>query len=249
MFAYTADASMTANGETDRFLVGGTEEIFNDSIGPSMYCYLNSPMFVNGGDVNTTPYFIAEIRDNDGINASGAGVGHDMQLAIDNDASRTYNLNDSFQYDFGTYTSGTVHFSIPELTEGRHTLRFRAWDILNNPSVTTLSFNVVRGLDPNYLDVYVTKNPVREVTSFIVSHDRVGSPADVDIEIFDMSGRLLHRISDSSASDTATSRIDWDGSVAGGVRLATGVYLYRARIASDGGSKTTKAKKIVVLSD
>lgn len=249
MFAYTADASMTANGETDRFLVGGTEEIFNDSIGPSMYCYLNSPMFVNGGDVNTTPYFIAEIRDNDGINASCAGVGHDMQLAIDNDAARTYNLNDCFQYDFGTYTSGTVHFSIPELTEGRHTLRFRAWDILNNPSVTTLSFNVVRGLDPNYLDVYVTKNPVREVTSFIVSHDRVGSPADVDIEIFDMSGRLLHRISDSSASDTATSRIDWDGSVAGGVRLATGVYLYRARIASDGGSKTTKAKKIVVLSD
>ncbi|MCM1078976.1 MAG: type IX secretion system sortase PorU [Bacteroidales bacterium] len=249
MFAYNGDASIVANGESDRFLIGGTEEVFNDSIGPSLYCYLNSPMFVNGGDVNSTPYFVGEIRDNDGINASGAGIGHDMQLTIDSDASRTYNLNDYFQYDFGKYTSGAVHFSIPELTEGHHTLRFRAWDILNNPSTTTLSFNVVKGLAPDYLDVYATKNPVREVTSFIVSHDRAGSPVEIDIEIFDMSGRLLHRISEISGSDTATSRIDWDGSISGGCRLATGVYLYRARLANDGGYKTTKAKKIVVLSD
>lgn len=249
MFAYNGDASITANGESDRFLVGGTEEIFNDSIGPSMYCYLNSPMFVNGGNVNSTPYFVGEIMDRDGINASGAGIGHDMQLTIDNDASRTYNLNDYFQYDFGTYTSGTVHFSIPELSEGHHTLRFRAWDILNNPSSTTLSFNVVRGLDPDYLNVHATKNPVRETTTFIISHDRIGSPVDIDIEIFDMSGRLLHRISDVSGTETSTSSIDWDGCIGEGCRLATGVYLYRARLANDGGSKTTKAKKIVVLSD
>lgn len=249
MFAYNSDASKVANGETDRFLVGGTEEVFNDSIGPSLYCYLNSPMFVNGGNVNSTPYFVAEIRDNNGINASGAGIGHDMQLTIDNDAAMTYNLNDCFQYDFGTYTSGAVHFSIPELSEGRHTLRFRAWDILNNPSTTTLSFNVVRGLDPNYLNVTATKNPVRELTTFIVSHDRAGSPVDIDIEIFDMSGRLLHRISETAGSDIAASRLDWDGSTSDGSRLATGVYLYRARLSCDGASRTTKAKKIVILDD
>ena len=30
-------------------------------IGPSIYCYLNSPSFVNGGNVNTTPYFVAQV--------------------------------------------------------------------------------------------------------------------------------------------------------------------------------------------
>ena len=146
LFAYNADGSETAHGESEHFTVGGSEEIFNDSIGPSVYCYLNTPQFVNGGDVNSTPFFVAEIRDSDGINASGAGIGHDMMLFIDNDVDRQYSLNDNFQYDFGSYTSGSTYYSIPELTPGRHQLRFRVWDIMNNPTTTTLQFNVVSGL-------------------------------------------------------------------------------------------------------
>ena len=52
-----------------------------------------------------------------GINAAGNGVGHDMQLIIDGDMMRTYNLNDNFRFDFGSYTKGSTYFSIPELSE------------------------------------------------------------------------------------------------------------------------------------
>lgn len=246
LFAYTEDASVTANGETDRFIVGGSEVVSNDSIGPSVFCYLNSPSFTNGGNVNATPFFVAEIRDKDGINASGSGIGHDMQLVIDNDASQTYNLNEHFQFDFGSYTSGSTFLSMPRLSEGRHTLRFRAWDILNNPSTVTLSFNVVDGQTPTIADVNVTRNPAKTSTMFIVTHDRPGSDLDISVEIFDASGRLMHVLSQTATPETNTSAINWDLTNGNGARLQAGVYLYRINISGPNTSSASKAKKLII---
>lgn len=150
LYAVSNDRSAIANGYSEDFKINGSDSIANDSIGPSIYCYLNSPSFVNGGDVNSTPYFVANITDRNGINASGTGIGHDMQLIIDGDMSKTYNLNSNFAFDFGSYTSGTTFYSIPELEPGHHQLLFRAWDILNNPNTATLDFNVVKGLGRAY---------------------------------------------------------------------------------------------------
>ena len=95
--------------------------------------------------MNATPYFVAELYDDSGINASGSSVGHDLELVIDGELSKTYNLNSYFAYDFGDYRSGQVSFSIPELSEGKHKLLFRAWDVLNNSSTSELAFEVVKG--------------------------------------------------------------------------------------------------------
>lgn len=95
---------------------------------------------MDGGTVNPTPYFIAEINDPNGINTTGNGIGHDLQLVIDGELTRTYNLNDYFQYDFGSHTTGTLGFSIPELSEGQHRLQFRAWDLMNNSTLKELQF-------------------------------------------------------------------------------------------------------------
>lgn len=249
MFAYTDDAIVTAHGETDRFIIGGSQELANDSIGPSIYCYLNSPSFVNGGEVNATPYFVAEITDKDGINASGAGIGHDLQLVIDNQMGMTYNLNENFQFDFGTYTSGSTFFSIPTLSEGPHTLRFRAWDILNNPSTTTLSFTVAAAQKPTLVDVNVTKNPAKTSTTFIATHDRPGSEVIMKVEIFDMSGRLLHVISQASTGNSGTTSMNWNLTTDSGNRLQTGVYLYRVSISGSGSAITSKAKKLVIINN
>lgn len=246
LFAHNADGSKTANGETSDFIIGGSEEVFNDSIGPSLYCYLNSKAFVNGGTVNTTPYFVAEITDKDGINASGSGIGHDMTLVIDNDASKTFKLNSNFQFDFGTYTSGSTFYQLPPLNEGMHTLTFRAWDILNNQSTTQLTFNVSKSVDPELFNISVTNNPARTDTRFIVLHDRPGSVVDTDIEIFDMSGRLLHIISQTVTPSSTTITIPWNLTVSNGNRLQTGVYLYRVRITTDDSSKVSKAKKLII---
>ena len=81
--------TLMAQGHEEGFTIDGSEIVYNDSIGPSIYAYLNSPSFVNGGEVNSTPYFFAQITDKDGINASGNGIGHDMQLTIDGKLTQT----------------------------------------------------------------------------------------------------------------------------------------------------------------
>jgi hypothetical protein len=242
-----SDKKLLANGYNSTFLVGGTETVRNDSIGPSIYCYLNTPDFVNGGKVNTTPYFVAQLNDKDGLNTSGAGIGHDLELIIDNDASRTYVLNDNFTFDFGSYVSGSTFYHIPELAEGRHTLKFRAWDAMNNPSTAELQFNVVRGLEPTVSDISVSQNPARTATTFIVNHDRSGSNIDVELEVYDMSGRLLWTHASSGMAATSTYTYDWNLCTNAGAPLQTGVYLYRARVGSDGGSNTSKARRLVVI--
>lgn len=245
-FAINDDHTLTAHGYTDKFIVGGSDIAQNDSVGPSIYCYLNSPSFSNGDRVNSTPYFVAEVKDKDGINASGAGIGHDMQLIIDGKMEMTYSLNENFQYDFGSYTSGSTYYNIPQLEEGPHKLQFRAWDILNNYSTAELTFNVVTGQKPSF-SIGCTNNPARESTTFIISHDRSGAELGVIIDVFDVSGRLLWRHKESGVSDTGTYTVPWDLTIDGGSRLQTGVYLYRVHLTSEGATRISKAKKLIVV--
>ena len=247
LHAISTDRKTSANGWCDRFVANGSDINDNDSIGPSIYCYLNSPSFANGDRVNPTPYFVARITDQNGINAAGSGIGHDLQLIIDGDMQHTYNLNENFSYDFGSYTSGTTFYALPELAPGQHRLLFRAWDVYNNPSTTELTFTVVKGLKPNLFSISCTNNPAHTSTTFIVNHDRMGSNVNVAIDVFDMSGRHLWTHSENGVSESSAYTVNWNLTLDNGAALQTGVYLYRVRIGSDGSSMTSKAKKLVVV--
>ena len=249
LYAVDSGTLDMANGYNSDFTVGGTYSTSNDSIGPSIYCYLNSSSFTDGGNVNSTPYFYATITDNDGINTTGAGIGHDMTLVIDGSSAMTYNLNDNFTFDFGSYTSGSTYYNIPELDAGEHSLKFRAWDILNNSSTVELSFNVVKGLTPTLFSVGVSTNPASSTTTFIINHDRTGSDMDIEIDVFDTSGRILWRHEETGVSTSSAYTIEWDLTTETGYPLQTGVYLYRVYISSDGSDKASKTKKLIVINN
>ena len=249
VFGADGGGNSTVSGSTESLVFNGSAIQKNDSLGPTIYCYLNSTAFVNGGTVNTTPYFMAEISDEDGINAAGSGVGHDLKLVIDGDMNKTYALNDYFTFDFGSYTSGTVGYSIPALDEGQHKLQFRAWDILNNSSVAELTFNVSKDASPAMLDVESLANPATTNTTFRIIHDRAGSEVSVTMEVYDMAGRQLWRNTESTTPSSNTVTMNWDLCTSLGGRIGTGVYLYRARIDCDGASKLSSTKKLIVLSN
>ena len=249
LYAVNNDKTETAHGANDGFVLNGSEISKNDSIGPSIYCYLNSKSFVNGGNVNATPYFGAELYDDNGINASGSSVGHDLELVIDGELSKTYNLNDYFSFDFGDYRSGTVGFSIPELSVGPHKLLFRAWDILNNSSTSELTFNVVKDAGEGSFNVICTKNPATTTTSFIINHDRSNTEVDVVVDIFDMSGRQLWKRVQTGIPTDGVVVIDWDLRIGGGSRLRTGVYIYRIQLSGNGGTSASCANKLIILSN
>ena len=249
LFANSADGKSQINGVNGGVAFNGTGNLPLDSIGPSVFCFLNTPSFVNGDKVNPTPFFMAEIYDESGINATGTGIGHDMTLVIDASPAMTYNINDSFSFDYGSYQSGKVGFSIPTLASGEHRLQFRSWDVLNNSSVAELLFLVDDKSSPNVYDISATDNPVRNSTTFIVTHDRAGAQLDVEIEIFDISGRKVATAKTNETASGNTTLVKWNACSVGGSAVNTGVYLYRARITTAEGIFTSKAKKLIVLSN
>ncbi len=245
-FAMSDDHATLAHGYTDAIILGDANVQKTDTVGPKIFCYLNSPEFTDGDNVNTSPYFVARLSDDSGINATGNGVGHNLELVVDGEANKTFDLNDNFAYDFGSHTSGSTYYTLPTLEPGNHTLLFRAWDTMNNSSTARLRFNVVKSLKPTIYSVDVTKNPASASTTFIVSHSLAGCPVDVTIDVFDMSGRQLWTYRESG-TQVGSYSVDWDLTTNSGQRLQTGVYLYRIRLASDGSQMATKAKKLIVI--
>ncbi len=245
-FYACASDQREAGGAFNRFKVGGTADDLPESTdGPQMMLYLNTPDFAWGGKVNETPYFVAELQDANGINTVGNGIGHDLSLTID--GKTAYNLNDYYTPQAGDYTKGKVGFSLPTLSEGKHTLSFRAWNIMNNSTTKTLEFEVVKGLRPDLFSVSCTNSPARESTTFILSHNRPDSELDVRIAVCDFSGRELWVHTERGISSGNYYYVDWNLSSNGGQRLMPGVYLYRASIVSGGSKESTKTEKIVIL--
>lgn len=245
-YANTNDRHTEANGYSHDFLIGGTEPDIDNAEGPHIMAYLGDDTFTDGQTVGATPYFIAEITDENGISAAGNGLGHDLELIIDGNPATTYTLNDYFTGEFGDYTRGHVAFSIPALSAGEHTLVFRAWDLLNNPNSVTLHFVVDPGLPLSIVQLAATKNPASSQTQFLLTYDRPGSVCEFTVEVFDFSGRLLWSHTESGSNDTGFYAIPWNLTTGSGFPLGSGIYLYRARVTCDESSEATAAQKLII---
>ena len=248
LYAVSEGYDREAKGAFEGFLLGGTaDELANDSLGPQVKLYLNSPDFITGDCVNETPRLFVSLEDPDGINTVGNGIGHDLVAIIDGKASMTYTLNDYYTSELGDYTRGTVSYLLPELEEGIHSLLFRAWDMMNNATTVTVDFEVVKGLRPRILDVMTTHSPAREHTTFVLTHDRPETEVTVKIEVYDFSGRILWNHSEQVATPDNSYSVGWNLCAASGQPLGTGVYLYRATVTSASGTSTSRVRKLTIL--
>lgn len=248
MYAVDETRVREAKGKYEDFILGGTADgLVNDSLGPKVQLYLNSPDFITGSQVNETPRLMVMLEDADGINTVGNGIGHDLLAIIDGKASLTYNLNNYYTSELGDYTRGTVSYVLPALEEGMHTLMFRAWDMMNNATTVTVDFEVVRGLRPRILDVTTTHSPARERTTFILTHDRPETEVTVSIEVFDFSGRTLWRHAEQAVTPDNSYAVEWGLCTSSGQSLSSGVYLYRVTVTSTSGKSTSKAHKLTIL--
>lgn len=245
-YAVGSDHRTEARGYSTDFLLGGTEPGLVYGSGPDILAYLNDEGFENGFTVNASPYFIAQLHDTDGINNSGNGLGHDLELVIDDDPTLTYNLNDYYVNAFGDFTRGHLAYSIPTLSEGTHTLRFRAWDMLNNPSAVTLNFEVDRSLKPSIVKLTTSMNPARTYTQFLLNYNRPGSTCQFTIDVFDFMGRLLWSHTEKGSNDSGFYAIPWDLTTGGGASLNSGIYLYRARVSCDDSEEATETQKLII---
>lgn len=243
-YAYdTTNSADEAQGYYENFIVGGSNtDIEYETEGPDMNLYLNNANFVSGGKVNETPLFYAILSDQNGINRVGSGIGHDIVLTIDEDPDQTYIMNDYFESDANTYTSGSIKYRLPSMDAGKHTLTFRAWDLLNNSTTKSLDFEVVEGLSPEIFAISNYPNPVKASTRIVVDYDRPETILDTKVEIFDISGRRMWYFDQSNADD-----IVWNLSTLDGKKAKTGIYLYRVTISLGDDKVYSKMNKMIIL--
>lgn len=247
LYARSGDGH-TANGHFNDFLVGGTASSEqSDTTGPKITLYLNYPEFPYWGQVNTTPCFIAELEDESGINFSGTGVGHDLILQIDNDTRYSYVLNGYYTASEGDYRRGRVVYQIPQLPIGKHTLAFRAWDIMNNSSMDRLGFEVAEGVSPKVRSVSLTENPARSRTSFVINHDRPGSLATAMVEVIDANRRVLWNTLVNDNARSGVCIIDWNVCSSSGQPLNPGMYIYKVTLVDTDGASLQECGKLVVI--
>ena len=231
-----------AQGYFENFIVGGTNlNVTNDNAGPQMQLYLNSESFVSGDQVNESPVFIAKLMDGNGINRVGSGIGHDLMLTIDNDPRQSYVLNDYFQSEQDSYSSGVVRYKLDNLENGKHTLTFRAWDLMNNSNTQSVDFEVMKGLTPNIFKVYNYPNPVKTNTRIIVNHDRPETVLNTRVDIFDLSGRRIWTFEQSNADI-----INWNLLGSDGRKVSSGIYLYRVSIKTKDSETYSKTNKMFI---
>lgn len=245
-YAVNNAKSMEAHGTFENFVLNGTSDaIGQDTIGPKISLYFDSPDFKDGGHISQIALFNASVSDESGINSTGNGVGHDLELCIDGKESTTYNLNSYFTYNFGSYTSGTISYQLSDLEEGNHSLTFRAWDLQNNSTTVGFNFVVEKATKPS-LKVYTDKNPARTSVNFSLSSSGYAGDVSATIEIYDVFGRKIWTKS-GSVTSPGMSSITWDLTTSGGVPVSKGLYFYRATSTSGGGKSESATKKIIVV--
>lgn len=246
---YAENGTFDAIGSDTRVYVGGVDPNgINDDIGPDMDIYLNDENFVNGGITDETPQLIVKIFDENGINAVGNGIGHDLTAILDGKTSEPFVLNDYFTSDLDSYQSGEIKYNFTTIEPGTHTLTVKIWDVNNNSSEKTIEFEVREKEELSLEHVLNYPNPFTTSTEFFFEHNQCCTSLDAQIQILTVSGKLVKTINQPVQTVGYRSEgIHWNGRDDFGDQLAKGVYIYRLLVRTPDGEQAEKLEKLVIL--
>lgn len=230
------DDGRDALGAADDVLVGGfADSDLDDDEGPVISAWVDYPRDADGNVVGDTPYLYAEISDEQGVNTSGQGVGHDISLVIDDDRFNALSLNDYFSYAVGSHTSGTLAYPLSIASGSRVTLTLKAWDNLNNSSAVTIETDLTGSA---YAEVGVVRSD--ESLGLTISTNAPAGEARVTALVYSFDGRLMASGSSNELIRNGECRMTLQsGSLPGGV------YVLRCQVRT-AEKKMTVSKKIFI---
>ncbi len=215
---------------------------------PKVQLYMNDNTFVNGGITNQSPYFLALLEDEHGINTA-SGIGHDIVGILDGDQTKPYVLNDYFETELNNYKIGKIRFPLRGLAKGLHHIQFKAWDVYNNYISSDIEFVVAGDEDVTLSNVLNYPNPFVNYTQFWFSHNKPYEPLEVQVQIMTITGKIVRSINQNIVTDGFLSReILWDGKDDFGDSIGKGVYIYKLTVRATLSNKISeKIEKLVIL--
>ncbi|HWR83876.1 MAG TPA: type IX secretion system sortase PorU [Candidatus Deferrimicrobium sp.] len=243
--AYAVFDSTDAAGLIDSLAIADSVIARADSAGPIIsYRFRGRAGFMSGDIVTRQDMLEVTLTDPSGINLTG-DLGHGVTLELDGRSESTIDLTDRFAYEPDAYTSGKLSFPLADLEVGRHTMKIKAWDNVNNSTSMELAVEMAGEERLAIIDLLNYPNPMKDSTRFsaYLSH-----PVEqFYLEIFSLSGRKIKQFGPYRPQPGYYDDIVWQGRDDSGDRVATGVYIYKATaIAAGNGEKAESFGKVVV---
>jgi hypothetical protein len=246
---YFDNGKTDGHGYNENIIVGGFDnEAVMDTAGPDIRLYMNDSSFSPGDVTNAEPVLYARLSDRSGINTTGNGIGHDIIATLDNNPSQSYNLNAYYVADEGDFSRGTVSFQLKGLSNGRHVISLKAWDLYNNSSTAELPF-VVEPSSKLVIEHLINEpNPVTDATDFVFDHNQAGKELKVKIDIYKLDGRLVTSIEKTLVPGGFSSgKIHWNCTTDTGQKISRGIYVCQLQVtAPDGESKYLRNKLVFI---
>jgi hypothetical protein len=245
---YSHDSVTDANGYNSNFIIGG-ENPMGDTVvnGPEIYLYMDNTRFVSGGQTGSNPLMLAFLKDSVGINYYNLGIGHDIIAVLDEDDSHSIELNDYYEPDTNSYSSGTITYSFTGLATGFHSLLLKAWNVYDIPSEKEIYFWVTGQEIPSARQVKNIPNPLRTDTKFVFSSTNMTGDINAEILIYSMTGELVKTIQQEFGESAGEVQvIPWDGNDENGRPLSNGIYPYRLILQGSNGSFQVSQKVVII---
>lgn len=246
-YAYDEVNEIDADGYDESFIIGGSNDSeITDSCGPTIRLYINHNGFVSGDKANTTPVLIAEISDENGINSSGSGIGHDITLISSDNPTDPVILNSYFSYELDSYSKGSINYQFPELTPGNYTIKLKAWDLLNNSSEKSIDF-VVDETEPIRIHrMEIFPNVASDEATIRISHDRPNMVYAYRVRIFNMTGTEVYHTDFKQERLQPNMEWTWDLTNNKKEKVENGIYLIRAEFETEDGEIIGLSEKVMV---
>lgn len=176
-YAVSIDSTNDAIGSYNELLVGGSETtIETDTQAPKISL-----------SVDENNVLLANISDENGINISQAGIGHEMILTLNDTLQILANQYFTSEED---YTKGQLKYAFGKLPPREHTIKLKVWDTYNNSAEVSLKF-IVEKENFKILTVYNFPNPFVETNNFHVEHNAENQDLLFKIEVFDSLGKIV----------------------------------------------------------
>ena len=248
--SYYADNGTTdANGYQNDIVIGGSDSgAISDNSVPKIKLFMNDEKFVFGGLTDPSPKLLAELEDKYGINTTGNGLGHDITAVLDINTKSPIVLNDYYQSALNNFRKGSVTYPFANLSEGTHTLKVKAWNILNNSAEDNTEFVVAASAKLALKHVLNYPNPFTTHTQFMFEHNRPGDELRIMVQVYSVSGKLIKTIQqDMVSTGYRIDNLTWDGLDDYGDKIGRGVYVYKVHVRDSQGNVADQFQKLVVL--
>ena len=237
-------------GHNSSFIIGGiSSKSEKDSLGPEIELSLDSSKVIENGFFGKNPIMYVKLKDESGINVSNSGIGHQISLTIDDDITNMIDLNSYYVADKDSYKSGSIIYPLTNLSDGKHKIKVKSWDVHNNSSEKEIQFLISNQKETSINRIFNYPNPFTNKTVFYIEHNNSTINADLKLTVHTISGKLVKELyKENIELRTNLDQVfEWDAKDQFGDQLSKGVYIYQISIVLPDGKLSSKIEKLVIF--